>query len=45
MSQMSEAAKLLFEEKDKQLFEKDKTINKLEEKLEVKDCELINLRS
>ena len=45
MSQMSEAAKLLFEEKDKQLFEKDKTINKLEEKLEVKDCELIYLRS
>ena len=45
MSQMSEAAKLLFEEKDKRLFEKDKTINKLEEKLEVKDCELIYLRS
>jgi hypothetical protein len=45
MSQMSEAAKLLFEEKDKQLFEKDETINKLEEKLEVKDCELIYLRS
>jgi len=45
MSQMSEAAKLLFEEKDKQLFEKDKTINKLEEKLEVKDRELIHLRS
>ena len=45
MSQMSEAAKLLFEEKDKQLFEKDTTINKLEEKLEVKDRELIHLRS
>ena len=45
MSQMSEAAKLLFEEKDKQLFEKDKTINKFEEKLEVKDRELIHLRS
>lgn len=52
MSQMSETAKLLFEEKNKQLSEKDKTIlelkervNKLEEKLEVKDCELIQLRS
>ena len=45
MSQMSEAAKLLFEEKNKQLFEKDKTINKLEEKVETKDCELIRLRS
>ena len=45
MSQMSEAAKLLFEEKIKQLFEKDTTINKLEEKLEVKDRELIHLRS
>lgn len=49
---MSEAAKLLFEEKNKQLFEKDKAIlelkervNKLEEKLETWDCELIKLRS
>ena len=42
---MSEAAKLLLEEKNKQLFEKDKTISKLEEKLEVKDHELIHLRS
>ena len=45
---MSEAARLLFEEKDKQLSEKDRTItelkarvNKLEEKLEMKDHELI----
>ena len=45
MSQMSEAAKLLFEEKNKQLFEKDKAINKLEEKVDAKDCELIHLRS
>ena len=45
MSQMSEAAKLLFEEKNKQLFEKDKTINKLEEKVEAKDSELIKLRN
>ena len=52
MSQMSEAAKLLFEEKNKQLSEKDKIILelkertiKLEEKLETKDCELIQLRS
>ena len=43
---MSEAAKLLFEEKNKQLLEKDKSIielkervNRLEEKLETKDCE------
>ena len=42
---MSEAAKLLFEEKNKQLAEKGKTICKLEEKLEVKDCEIIHLRS
>jgi hypothetical protein len=41
---MSEAAKLLFEEKNKQLVEKDSIIlelkermNKLEEKLETKD--------
>jgi len=52
MSQMSEAAKLLFEEKEKQLLEKDKSItefkervSRLEEKLETKDCELIHLRS
>ena len=52
MSQMSETAKLLFEEKNKQLAEKDKYItefkertNMLEEKLETKDCELIRLRS
>ena len=49
---MSEAAKLLFEEKNKQLLEKDNSISelkervsKLEEKLEAKDCELIQLRS
>lgn len=45
---MSEAAKLLFEEKNKQLYDKDKIIlelnrrvNKLEQKVETKDCELI----
>jgi hypothetical protein len=49
---MSEAAKLLFEDKNKQLSEKDKIIwelkervSKLEEKLEIKDCELITLRN
>ena len=52
MSQMSEAAKLLFEEKNKQLSEKDKFIielkgrvSKLEEKVENKDSELIKLRN
>ena len=47
---MSEAAKLLFEEKNRQLFEKDKYISelkervdRLKEKLETKDCELTQL--
>jgi hypothetical protein len=42
---MSEAAKLLFEEKDKSILELKARVCKLEEKVEAKDCELIKLRS
>lgn len=42
---MSEAAKLLLQEKDRQITELKERISKLEEKLEAKDYELIKLRS
>lgn len=44
MSQMSEAAKLLLQEKDIWLIELRERIIKLEEKLDAKDCELIVIR-
>ena len=42
---IDEITKNIYRNVSRGLFEKDKTINKLEEKVDAKDCELIHLRS